>query len=655
MVLQVATQAQTEQMRQEEQRSATDRFMMDRAEDQLASYVRGCWATAKSFRRSSGLHNRLGECLRRKKGEYSAEKIAAIKQQGGSDIYMMLTAAKCRAAKAWLSDLFSPAGDRPWDLEPTPIPDLPPEIAEQMIQEAMAVIQQSDIPMEQVQALLQKHKDRLLNELKDEAKDRADRMADVIEDMLCEAGFRNVFDDFLDDFCTYPYGVIKGLEFRRSKKLVWAANQQTGQYQPVTQPFVERRIRRVSPWRFYRSPAATESLEGHWSIEHVTYTRKDLTSMRNMEAAGYHSENLAIVLSDYARNGLTEWLWNDDEKNILNGYALGGNSETIDALVWEGSIQGQRLLDWGMGPELVQDALGEYQVSIEVVGSYVIRAMISADPAGKSDYFIAAWQSVPGSMEGVALPEAMADCQDQCNAAARSLVNNMSLSSGPQVWVDMDMMDAGAETNEVWPWKIWHGSSKNQQGSRAAIEFFQPNSNANELMAIYERFAKYADDITGLPAYAYGSDQGAGAAKTASGYSMMVNAASKVIKLAVRTIDIDVLEKLVQKAFNHVMLTHPDQSIKGDAVPKARGSDQLVQKEAQAMRLQELLGQTANPIDMQIIGPEGRREQLEQVYKAVDADFSDIVPTRDELKERMAAQAAQPQPPQARENANAPA
>ena len=269
-----------------------------------------------------------------------------------------------------------------------------------------------------------------------------------------------------------------------------------------------------------------------------------------------------------------------------------------------------------------------------VIGDYVIRALINPDPAGKTDYHKACWSNVPGSFAGIALPESLADCQDTCNAAARALINNMGMASGPQVWVETDRLAAGEDISVMHPWKIWQTTTGAGAGSGHGIGFYQPASNANELIAIYERFSRYADDISGLPAYAYGSDTAAGAGKTASGLSMLMNAASKTIKHVVRNVDIYVIEPIVEKFYNFVMLTDGDDSIKGDCVPKARGSEALVHKESSVMRQQELLALTANPVDMQIIGLDGRREQLREVFKSGDIPLDRIIPTKEQMQER---------------------
>ena len=98
---------------------------------------------------------------------------------------------------------------------------------------------------------------------------------------------------------------------------------------------------------------------------------------------------------------------------------------------------------------------------------------------------------------------------------------------------------------------------------------------------------------------------------------------------------------MVGKFFNYNMRFHPDRSIKGDAVPRARGSESLIHKEQAQLRAQELLGITANPVDSQIMGLDGRRELLHEVFNTGDMPVDRMLPTRGQLSERLQQQSEQ--------------
>lgn len=607
--------------------------------DELAAHIRKCWNVAKQEKMH--INARLIDCLRRRQGEYDPAKLQAIRGTGGSEIFMQITGAKCRAAKSWLSDLFNPPTGDFFECQPTPIPDLPPDIKQQLMNVAVQGGAAFGVPPDQVAMLLQQHEDRIKKELMDEARNRMSEMQQHINDVLVEADWIQVFDDFIDDLVTYPTAIVRGPIYAYRKQVSWGNNgaMVTEAPQPVVERKLTREFRRVSPFDFFPGPGCRK-IGDTWAIERIRFTRTDLAAMR--DAPGYRTEQVVFVLNEYANGGLREWIWDESERDALEGRShFPYKTDTIDALEWSGHIRGQTLIDWGMDPAVIPDPHDEYLVSAILVGNYVIRAMVNPDPTGRHDYYAASWEPVPGAFWGNALPEVLADCQDACNGAARALINNMAIGSGPQVAVDLSQRADKADYTEMRPWKIWYFDAGSNPTTRQGISFFQPSINAQELLGVYERFTRYADDITGLPAYAYGSDQGAGAARTASGLNMLMNAASKTVKGVVRQIDMNVVEPVVTKLYVSLMLDPAiPATAKGDAKVRALGSAALVHKEIQQNRILQLLGVTMNPMDTQIIGLEGRRSMLDEAVKSMDLPVNPI-PSAKDFQQMQAAAAAQ--------------
>src|SRR6056297_1521775 len=61
----------------------------------LSGYVRDCWEAAKEAKQK--VETEMIDSLRRRNGVYSPDKLADIQEQGGSEIFMMLTDEKCAA------------------------------------------------------------------------------------------------------------------------------------------------------------------------------------------------------------------------------------------------------------------------------------------------------------------------------------------------------------------------------------------------------------------------------------------------------------------------------------------------------------------------------------------------------------------------------
>ena len=91
------------------------------------------------------------------------------------------------------------------------------------------------------------------------------------------------------------------------------------------------------------------------------------------------------------------------------------------------------------------------------------------------------------------------------------------------------------------------------------------------------------------------------------------------------------------------MMFEEDESIKGDAQVEARGAVALMQIETLQLRRNEFLQATANEIDSQIVGVEGRSEILREVAKGLEMDVNRIIPPRS--KAPQGAEQTPPAPP----------
>jgi hypothetical protein len=197
----------------------------------------------------------------------------------------------------------------------------------------------------------------------------------------------------------------------------------------------------------------------------------------------------------------------------------------------------------------------------------------------------------------------------------------------------------------MYPWKLWQTTSDKTGGGQPAIRFFQPDMKASELMGVYQTFAKQADEVTGVPNYIYGSGQASGAGRTASGLSMLMDNAAKGIKLAITRID-HVVTMVVDRYYVHNMLYSMDNFIKGDMKVVSKGALGLIAKEAIQQRRNEFLQAVTNPVDVSIIGPEGRSYLLREMAEGLQMDTDKIIPAPEMIKfkaEQAAVQQAQQQ------------
>lgn len=614
----------------------------------LAKHVMESWETARDAK--NAVLPRLLRAQQARMGEYAPDKLAKIRDFGGSEEYARVTANKCRVVEAWLRDVFLGQTEKPWTLNPTPKPDFPPEVQDMVRQQLAAEVaaiyaQTGQMPdPTTVRSELASQMEAFEERLRDEARKSTGRMERLMEDQMVQGGFANAMGDFLANLVTYPSAIMKGPILRRKKTLTWK-NAQGGAIEPEVTDDIVMEFECVDPFRFYPAPGSITPQDG-FMIEHSTYAYQDLYEL--IGVPGFNEEAIRAVLAECGRGGLSNWLGfitdGEDEKVDPVPRELKRRTFNIDCLEFHGPVRGSDLLDWGIDASEIDDPDATYESCVWLIGSWVIKAQLNYDPLGLRPYYKTSYEELPGEFWGMALPDILDDVQGVVNAAVRALVNNMGMASGPQVAVNIDRLAPGEDITNLTPWRVWQLVESQFGSSAPAIDFFQPNSNVQELLSIIEKFYQFADDFSLVPRYMAGSDKVAGAGRTASGLSMLMDAANKGLKGVVANVDLRVLKQLLEKQYAHNMMYHPDTTVKGDAQVMARGAVSLMQLETLQLRRNEFLQATANPIDAQIVGMAGRAEILREVAKGLEMDTSRIVPPREQLQGMQQAQAGQGAP-----------
>lgn len=592
----------------------------------------------------SGWSDRLLNALRVFNGQYDAAKLNEIRQFGGSEIYARIVAMKCRGASSLLRDVYlSP--DRPWGLDPADDPKIPDEIMASIkelvnteIGGLAAAGQQPDI--DQIRDRTQ----QLVGAARQAAKKKVSLQAHVAEDKLDEilkaGSFYKALAEFISDLPLFPFACIKGPVVRIVPTVTWESNS------AVVKQVPRLTWTRVSPFDVWWTPGVSD-IEDAAIIERTRLTRADLNDL--LDLPGYNQDALKTVLDLYGQGGLVDnWDVTDAERAVQESRENPNLNQSgmITCLEYTGNIQGKMLLDYGMDKKTISDPLRDYFVQAWVIGNYVIKVQMAPSPRKRHPYYITSFEKVPGTPVGNGLPDILNDIQEAGNATLRALINNMSISSGPQVVVNDERLSPDEDGEQMYPWKRWHVQS-DPMGNNSAppINFFQPSSNAQELLGVYQKFVDMADELSAIPKYLAGSGATGGAGRTASGLAMLMGNASKILQTVAANIDRDVLDPLLSALYDMVMLTDTSGMLTGEEKVRVLGVSVAVQKETQRARQLEFLQITANPIDTQIMGPKGRAAILRNVATTIGLPGEQIIPTADELdaQEKMAQAQAQAQ------------
>jgi hypothetical protein len=566
------------------------------------------------------------EAMRARRSEYTPSKLKSIREGGGSEVYMGLTDVKCNDAESWINDVLFPddSDDRAWSISPTPSPEVPPNIKQAIANHVQMEVdsKMGQVPEEIIHMRMEQLSDGVIERFDELAKAAAERMSREIDDQFIEGDFYEALKEGVYDVVTFPAMILRrGMKVKQT--LQWSSDG------IKTEPVVEKKVinywYRVSPLDIYPAPNST-AIDDGYLIERHHMRRQSLVELKGVP--GFKDAAIDMVLAEFGRQGLDQWLSVDQVVHDLQNREDWRNSpdKTIDALEFSGQIQGRMLLEWGMSEKEIKDPLGEYEANVWLIGPYVIKAVLNKDPLLRRPYFKASFQEIPGSFWGRGVPKKMEDVQTVCNGTARALVNNVAISSGPQVEVFTDRISAGENITTMYPWKIWQTKADPTGGGHRALNFDQPQLNARDLMAVYEFYSRLADDHTGIPAYGSSQTQQGAGSRAAAGIAMLLTIGAKGIKQVISNIDKGVIKPLVERNYQWNMQYNQDESIKGDVQIEANGARSLVAKEQIQVRRQEFLQATANPFDAPLMGQEGRSNLLREVAKGLDMPGKNIVP-----------------------------
>lgn len=609
---------------------------------ELVGYIKTQFEIMRNHRNTqAGWSNRLLEALRAFNGQYDVNKLNAIRQFGGSEVYARLISQKCRAASSLLRDIYL-GQDKPWCIKPPEQPDIPPQIIQSINtliqQEAQMVSQQLGRPPQQTdmdtrrRALLESAADAAKKKAAQQARDSEQR----IEDILQTGGYYNALAEFLIDLPIFPFACLKGPVVRVIPTVTWPQGGST----PSVQQKPTLTWNRVSPFDLWFTPGVADIANAS-TIERVQITRSELNDL--LDLPGYDQNEIRAVLDEYGRGGLYDnWDTTDAERAVLENREnpAWNRSLMISMMEFNGNVQGRILQDYGLA---VPDELRDYAVQCWIIGSHVIKCHLSPSPRQRHPYFITSYEKTPGSPVGNSLVDLLGDLQEAANATLRSLINNLSIASGPQVVVEDDRIVPGTNTDDMYAWKRWHARSDPVgNNAKPAVQFFMPTSNSQALIEVFKYIVDVADDVSSIPKYVGGSGSSQGAGRTASGLAMLMGNASKLLQTVSANVDGDVMEPSLLQLSDLIMLTDTTGLLTGEEKITVQGVQVAVQRETLRQRQIEFAQATNNPTDLGIIGIKGRGAILRSIASTLGMPGEEVVPP-DQVLEQLQEQHQQQQ------------
>jgi hypothetical protein len=456
----------------------------------------------------------------------------------------------------------------------------------------------------------------------------AKKMEKKIKDQLDESKATKQLRNTAFELALFGTGIMKG-PFAYDKE--YANWKEDGTYSPVikTRPDTSH----VSVWNFYPDPDAHNMEDASFIVERHKLSRSQL---RDLKKRPFFRKSVIDTVIERGETYVKKY-WEDD----LSDYRTDTGVNRFEVIEFWGTIDREMLEDNGVKIPDVFSMADELQANIWICNRQIIRMVLNPFKPAKIPYHASPYELNPYSFFGIGVAENMEDTQILMNGFMRMAVDNAVLSGNLVFEVDETNLVPGQDM-QIYPGKIF----RRQGGAPGQAIFGTKFPNvSNENMQMFDKARVLADESTGIPSFSHGQTGVAGVGRTASGISMLMNAASGTTKTVIKNVDDYLLRPLGEAFFNFNMQFDFDPEIRGDLEVKARGTESLMANEVRSQRLMQFLQIASAPALM----PFAKFQYIiREIAKSMDLDPDKVTNNMDEAALQAALMAAQqPQQPAA--------
>ena len=438
----------------------------------------------------------------------------------------------------------------------------------------------------------------------------AKNMEKKIHDQLEESNANNHLRNTAFEMSLFGTGVMKG-PFAIDKE--YPSWDDEGEYTPVFKTVPQ--ISHVSVWDFYPDPDANNIDEAQYVIQRHKMSRSELRALKRRPYFRAEVINDAITEGE----NYVKKYWEDD----LSDYNNESYIERFEVFEYWGMIEMELLLDQDVDIPKELKEYDELQVNVWCCNNRIIRAVLNPFKPARIPYMAAPYELNPYSFFGVGVAENMDDTQTLMNGFMRMAVDNAVLSGNLLIEVDETNLVPGQDLS-VYPGKIFR-----RQGGAPGQAIFGtkfPNVSGENLQ-LFDKARQLADESTSIPSFSHGQTGVTGVGRTASGISMLMNAASGSVKTVIKNVDDYLLRPLGEGLFRFNMQFDFDPKIKGDLEVKGRGTESLMANEVRSQRLMSFLQVASSPV----LAPFAKFQYvITEIAKALDLDPNKVTNNMDE-------------------------
>jgi len=554
--------------------------------------------------------------LRQVKGVYDPTILSRIPAES-SKVYPKFTKSKERYIRSKINSIIFPETGKSWSIRPTP----KPAINEEIIQQVQMMYQQA---LQQGKQLNQEDVDAIISKI---VNLRCKEMESTINDQLLEANYEQVYKKVIKSGIIYGTGIWKGpMTTRKTFNNVMLEN---GVVFTKEKVIYKPTLKHIPIWYWYPDMSVAEIDQCSYIFELHVMSKKEILELTKQ--VGFFNKNIKSYLSEHPYGDYIPKNWEttlrtikDKEMNDLNMVDR-PTVKSYQVLEGWGFIDGIYFKQAGLDNVSNLDDNSVYEARFWLLGDEMIKLSLNPLPYGAHPYNVFYYDKDETSIFGTGLPEDIRGSQEVICAASRMLLDNAAIVAGPQMEINLDLLDPDQDVSNVHSRKMWYRTGIGVEAQYPAIRSIGLDSHIQEYSTILEIFRKIGDEESSIPSVLWNNlQQGEETAKSA-----LIRYQTAHISLMDIIKEFDTAnEKFIRSMYKWNMEFNENPEIKGDYYVEARGTDTLLEKETKLEAILTFM-QTLTPDDLPYIK---RRSLLEERLKLFNMDYSNILNTESEAQ-----------------------
>lgn len=466
--------------------------------------------------------------------------------------------------------------------------------------------------------------------------DRCELMSAEIEVQLEKSKYPMECRRAMFDRVVYGTGIMKGPMSVGSLVRSYQQLGDSGTWVPGVTVDYSPCIKRVNPWFFYPDETTEEASCLQDSIE--VHPMSTLELKKYISHEGFIAKNIEKVLEkkpdEYYNLNYTEFAKiSESNPDIYKNKYL--------VLEYHGPITKTQLDTLEICPAY-DSANEEYYGEVWVCQGEVIRIELESIEANfKIPYYISVWEKDPASVFGFGVPLMMEDAQRVVNESWHMILDNSSLSSGPQVAMQKHLIEPANGKWEFHPKQLWY-LTDSQATLDQAVQFFNVPNVTGQIVPIMQMAQGFAEEESGIPLIAAGL-QSPEMQDTATGSLIVRTASTTLLDFMSEEWDDTQTGPHIEAVYAWNMQNNPKAEIKGLFSVDVRTSSEYKNKQLHLRDLEKLsLECTQNPemakwVDVKELA----RVRLEMMTLPT----KNIIKSREQVMQEEQEAAANAQPP----------